>query len=535
MYRRTNSDGFANMEYGTNVNLFLEIAYSKEEAIDKRVTKHGRIVYDIKCPCFKCQNVFYRSKATIRKHLLGNGFMDNYTKWHAHGETSMHDEGQSSTTMEVDDGYQRMVLDSMPPSDYNPTHHANLSSDTLGGHTPNPEAKGFYDMLQAADEPLWEAPNIPCSSITDSRLSVFKHPSRRLFDKGGKTTLLTDKDKHKAHTYILLNREELQDYVLLFDEELIGLFPNCDQATLDKKKEAEFGTWLKALNGAENAHLQDIAHGPLTYVESHKGYLVNTKFNNRRQQQMKQKTVKRNSHAGDVDYIPSAEDDSEDDDQQVGGSRLDMEVHDVDQDDGYEDIDSGIDGQLHSDSYETGTQHESSDDDESTVGRRGPVAPTPLPEPRSLTWVKFMRKKVRDLLSRARNSAKKAACNANVKVGDALSVIIPYKPRWMGSQIWEKLKSYKECVKKRYGDDASKQPLFDPDSWTQAVGERKKGRVYGFSDISDPHVVMTGTSSAPTNEHKRHPSSEKDGTEGERHGRRLYKERERLRRKGGIQ
>ncbi|KAL8197969.1 hypothetical protein R6Q57_030020 [Mikania cordata] len=37
-------------------------------------------------------------------------------------------------------------------------------------------------------------------------------------------------------------------------------------------------------------------------------------------QQMKQKTVKRNSHVGDVDYIPSAEDDSEDDDQQVGGS-----------------------------------------------------------------------------------------------------------------------------------------------------------------------------------------------------------------------
>ncbi|KAL8233394.1 hypothetical protein R6Q59_019494 [Mikania micrantha] len=35
---------------------------------------------------------------------------------------------------------------------------------------------------------------------------------------------------------------------------------------------------------------------------------------------MKQKTVKRNSHAGDVDYIPSADDDSEDDDQQVGGS-----------------------------------------------------------------------------------------------------------------------------------------------------------------------------------------------------------------------
>ncbi|KAL8223037.1 hypothetical protein R6Q57_020436 [Mikania cordata] len=225
---------------------------------------------------------------------------------------------------------------------------------------------------------------------------------------------------------------------------------------------------------------------------------------------MKQKTVKRNSHAGDVDYIPSAEDDSEDDDQQVGGSvrciqkassTVDMEVDDVDQDDGYEDIDSGIGGRLHSDSYETGSQHESNDDDESTVGRQGPVAPTPLPEQSNheqifiihgefsnqgkatriigetlhafwshpwtswkdiskedenrmfdrfklhyqwendldeqirYFWVKFMKKKVKNLLSRALNSAKKFASNANVEVGDDLSVIIPYKPRWMGSQI----------------------------------------------------------------------------------------------------
>ncbi|KAD2804982.1 hypothetical protein E3N88_38359 [Mikania micrantha] len=233
------------------------------------------------------------------------------------------------------------------------------------------------------------------------------------------------------------------------------------------------------------------------------------------------------------------------------GSRVDMEVNDVDQDDGYEDIDSGIGGRLHSYSNETGSQHKSNDDDESTVGRRGPVAPTPLPEPRnrkqifiihgefsnqgkatriigetlqafwSHPWTswkdvskedenmmfdrfKFMKKKVKNLLSRARNSAKKAACNANVEVGDDLSVIIPYKPRWMGSQIWEKLVEYwntddwkarssinAKRVKKRYGDDASKQPLFDLDSWIQAVGGRKKGRVYGFSDMSDPHVVMT--------------------------------------------
>ncbi|KAD7477180.1 hypothetical protein E3N88_00316 [Mikania micrantha] len=258
-------------------------------------------------------------------------------------------------------------------------------------------------------------------------------------------------------------------------------------------------------------------------------------------------------------------------------SRVDMEVDDVDQDDGYEDIDSGIGGRLHSDSYETGSQHESSDDDESTVGRRGPVAPTPLPEPRN-------REQIFIIHGEARNSAKKAASNANAEVGDDLSVIIPYKPRWMGSQIWEKLVEYwntddwkakssinasnrgkliggkhtlgsqtyvklkrkadkllgrpatvdeiwmqshgkkgtrpldKLLISKggersqeagnldeidlqtivKWVDTRAKDSLVN--SWIQAVGERKKGRVYGFSDISDPHVVMTGPSSTPPNE-----------------------------------
>ncbi|XP_035838406.1 uncharacterized protein LOC110897575 [Helianthus annuus] len=126
-------------------------------------------------------------------------------------------------------------------------------------------------------EPRNFAPNILYSSSTDSRLSIFKHPSRRLYDKGGKTMVLTDKDMHKAHTYILLNCQELHDSGRLFDEEMRASFPNCYQVTLDKKKDEEFAKRLRVyvLNGPENAHLRDIAHGPLTYVRSHKGYLIN--------------------------------------------------------------------------------------------------------------------------------------------------------------------------------------------------------------------------------------------------------------------
>ncbi|KAD2393067.1 hypothetical protein E3N88_40044 [Mikania micrantha] len=85
-------------------------------------------------------------------------------------------------------------------------------------------------------------------------------------------------------------------------------------------------------------------------------------------QQRSKIKVKRNSHVGDVDYIPGAEDDSEDDDQQL-----------------HYQWKNDWDEQIRS------------------------------------CWVKFMKKKVKNLLSRARNSAKKAACNANVEVGDDLS------------------------------------------------------------------------------------------------------------------
>ncbi|KAK1413407.1 hypothetical protein QVD17_35180 [Tagetes erecta] len=163
MKKKTNNDGYYNMQYCDNVKLFLDFAYSNETAVDRRVTKHGRTVFEIKCPCFKCQNVFYSSRKKVHKHLLKNGFMDNYTTWHAHGETSIHEVGQSSNTMEVDaatddddNGYRRMVLDSMLPSDYNSTQQVNLESNNLEVHAPNHEAKGFYDMLEATDELLWE-------------------------------------------------------------------------------------------------------------------------------------------------------------------------------------------------------------------------------------------------------------------------------------------------------------------------------------------------------------------------------------------
>ncbi|XP_076944441.1 uncharacterized protein LOC143615093 isoform X1 [Bidens hawaiensis] len=167
--------------------------------------------------------------------------------------------------------------------------------------------------------------------------------------------------------------------------------------------------------------------------------------------------------------------------------------------------DRGTGEQLALDANETHTQHESNDDDASTVGRRGPVAPTPLPEPRNREWiwiiygqfsnqssatriigeileamysepwlswkevstedrnrmferfkgyyqwenewddqvyscwVKFKKRKFKDLLSRLREGAKFAASMAGVEFLDDFRVLIPHKPQWMGAKIWEDL------------------------------------------------------------------------------------------------
>ncbi|KAM0070264.1 putative Transposase-associated domain-containing protein [Helianthus debilis subsp. tardiflorus] len=159
MYKMTNSDGFINTEYCENLKKWLDFVYSKDSVVDRRVTKRRKIVYDIRCSCLRCQNSIYLDRETVQKHLLKKGFMLDYYTWYEHGETSTREVGQPSTMREVDDdddGCRRMVLDSMCSLADNSTINSNLDSSTLERDVPNLEAMGFYNMLQATDEPLWE-------------------------------------------------------------------------------------------------------------------------------------------------------------------------------------------------------------------------------------------------------------------------------------------------------------------------------------------------------------------------------------------
>ncbi|KAL8215614.1 hypothetical protein R6Q57_022451 [Mikania cordata] len=177
-----------------------------------------------------------------------------------------------------------------------------------------------------------------------------------------------------------------------------------------------------------------------------------------------------------------------------------MEVDNVDQDDGNEDIDSDIGGRLHSNSYET---------DSVIKGRLplllGKLCRLSVPsldeldkedENRMFDRFKFMKFGCNHTGRKGTRPLDKLLINKggerSQEAGNLDEIDLQITVKWVNTRAKDSLKSYKECVKKRYGDDASKQPLFDPNSWIQAVGGRKKGRIYGFSNISDAYVVMTG-------------------------------------------
>ncbi|KAD4385296.1 hypothetical protein E3N88_25464 [Mikania micrantha] len=111
MYEKIDNNGFLNSEYCDNVDLFLDFAFANDAVVDTRVNMHNETILEIKCPCYKCQNISYRDRATVQKHLYKEGFMLRYETWTEHGENSIRDVGQSSTTMEVDndDGHNTIT------------------------------------------------------------------------------------------------------------------------------------------------------------------------------------------------------------------------------------------------------------------------------------------------------------------------------------------------------------------------------------------------------------------------------------------
>jgi hypothetical protein len=101
----------------------------------------------VPCPCSKCVNRKRKSKKGIVEHIWKNGYTPDYTRWIFHGEAHrMREEvvRQRVEDYDVDAGVVDMLND---------FHEAHF----LGGYAedePEPTAKAFYDMFDAAQKPL---------------------------------------------------------------------------------------------------------------------------------------------------------------------------------------------------------------------------------------------------------------------------------------------------------------------------------------------------------------------------------------------
>ena len=172
MYQRL-IDGFLNPEFVSGVEKFLEFACAHTEWMDGE---------KIKCPCrrSKCQNRQFLDRETMKYHLLRHGFKAEYIVWNRHGETN-------------NVIYEHHSMDSSGPS--NPMNDYHTMVTNAAGHSfdqnyeyeenHNPTARQFYDMLDAANNPLWQGcENHSQLSVVARMLNIKAdhHLSERAFD-----------------------------------------------------------------------------------------------------------------------------------------------------------------------------------------------------------------------------------------------------------------------------------------------------------------------------------------------------------------
>ena len=128
------------IEFALKVNDFLEKAFDRGQS-------------RMPCPCTKCQNRIHQSQLTMGKHIITNGFVENYTRWICHGEA--HRAREEVVRQRIDDydadaGCADMLAD---------FHEAHFEEGPRE-EPPEPTAKQYYDMLSAAQKPLHQHTNV---------------------------------------------------------------------------------------------------------------------------------------------------------------------------------------------------------------------------------------------------------------------------------------------------------------------------------------------------------------------------------------
>lgn len=100
----------------------------------------------IRCPCPRCDNKRFLDTETVRVHLYRKGFCPEYFDWICHGEFV----GESSTSQA--NPYRELVVDALGHVGENLW---NVEANSIE-EEPNDEAKKFFELLKAAEDPLYE-------------------------------------------------------------------------------------------------------------------------------------------------------------------------------------------------------------------------------------------------------------------------------------------------------------------------------------------------------------------------------------------
>jgi hypothetical protein len=101
----------------------------------------------VPCPCNKCANRKRKPKKAMVEHIWKNGFTPGYTRWIFHGEAHRTREEvlrQRVEDYDADAGVADML------NDYKEAQYTGGCMDD----EPEPTAKAFYDMFDAAQKPL---------------------------------------------------------------------------------------------------------------------------------------------------------------------------------------------------------------------------------------------------------------------------------------------------------------------------------------------------------------------------------------------
>ncbi|KAK1375170.1 hypothetical protein POM88_031363 [Heracleum sosnowskyi] len=111
----------------------------------------------------------------------------------------------------------------------------------------------------------------------NGRLSVFGLCGRAYGKE--KRIFLSEKELHAAHTYILLNYEEIDEYMRLYDGELKAKHPDITDKDIEINRAKGFALWIKdkalTVESTIPANVVALAMGPDRDQVSRNGYKVN--------------------------------------------------------------------------------------------------------------------------------------------------------------------------------------------------------------------------------------------------------------------